>query len=99
MKDIPVVNRFQGVVFFFFLGVFQGTLTSDREGKLKEILLFFFFLAFHLLSLPRAAVWSQPLESSPVGGGEKPKPEKKKKSQSALISFSPLCYSDASFEL
>ena len=79
VKDIPVVNRFQGVVFFFFLGVFQGTLTSDREGKLKEILLFFFFLAFHLLSLPRAAVWSQPLESSPVGGGRKTKTRKKKK--------------------
>lgn len=43
MKDIPVVNRFQGVVSFFVVGVFQGTLTSDREGKLKEIPSFFFF--------------------------------------------------------
>lgn len=47
MKDIPVVNRFQGVVSFFVVGVFQGTLTSDREGKLKEIPSFFFFFFLH----------------------------------------------------
>lgn len=44
----------------------EGGEEEKTEGKAKgDPLLFLFFLfAFHLLSLPRAAVWSQPLESS-----------------------------------
>lgn len=66
VKDIPVVNRFQGVVSFFFCWCVSGHVDLRQRGKAKgDPLLFLFFLfAFHLLSLPRAAVWSQPLESS-----------------------------------
>lgn len=91
MKDIPLVNRFQGVVSFFFVGVFQGTLTSDRERKLKEIPSFFFFsFCIPLVISPT---------SSSLVSTSRVLPGKKKKSQSALISFSPLCYSNASFGL
>lgn len=66
VKDIPVVNRFQGVVSFFCCWCVSGHIDLRQRGKAKgDPLLFLFFLfAFHLLSLPRAAVWSQPLESS-----------------------------------
>lgn len=65
VKDIPVVNRFQGVVSFFFCWCVSGHVDLRQRGKAKgDPLLFFFLFAFHLLSLPRAAVWSQPLESS-----------------------------------
>ena len=84
------VNRFQGV--FFFLVCVSGHIDLRQRGETKGDPLPFFLFLHSTCYLSHEQQFCLNL-SSPHGK------KKKKKSQSALISFSPLCYSNASFEL